>query len=356
MTKPRHSFEGFRRYIQMRSVRVFILVEGKRVDSYFYGHICKPVCDDANLPYEVVRGDRLGQSGGKETLLGLYSHLHSVGSLTDNSNGLTKWCVFFLDKDVDDILRKQIPSPHIVYTPVYGVENVVFAEGELITALSAASSLDPGLIQQRIGDSQVWRRQRADEWNAFLVLCLFSRRYDVNGPCRFGRNTLPLNDGLHGPGNAVQIAARKAELEQQSGFPAAKFARKYRACERLVERIFAAGLQDVIFNGKWYLGLSMWEVEQAAPEQYNAHALSNGISAALLATLNFDEAWAEYYRGALRNLIEPNDAPPAPTDHENSTKLELTVGQWLALRWQSLVAGIRGLFSRLVHPEIGPAS
>lgn len=299
----------------MSATRVFIIVEGRRTDPYFYGRLSKSVCDNVNLPYEVVRGDRFAKSGGKQTLIGLYKYLKSANSLTVRSKASAAWCVFFLDKDVDDILKQLITSPHVVYTPAYGVENVVTGEANLINAVSAASGLDPGLIQQRLGNSLAWRRQMAEEWKDFLVLCLFSHKHGINGMCRYGRQALPLGEGLQGPGNGAQIAIRRAELEQQSRLPALQFERKYRACARLVERIFRAQRQDLIFNGKWYLGLLVREVEQAAPvDGFNPHALSNSISAALCTTLNFEADWAAYYKDRLRSLIEAEAPSAGPND------------------------------------------
>lgn len=291
--------------MQMSATRVFILVEGRQIDTYFYSEIGRRVCASAGLSYEIVRADRVGESGGKGTLMELHEFLYLGGSLIDRSKGSETWCFFYLDKDVDDILCKQIESKHVVYTPFYSVENVLFIYGDLVRGAAAAASLDAARVGLRIPNSEAWRREKAELWKDFVTLCLFSQKYRINCDCHYGRNTSPLNNPADTEADAEEVAARMTALEGLSGLPGVDFDRKFRASARLVRRVYGRGEHDILFNGKWYRELLMREIEIVAQgEQYNRHALANGITASLAATLDFDSPWAEYFGGPLRKLVE----------------------------------------------------
>src|SRR5260370_23440975 len=234
----------------MSATRVFIFVEGRHTDVFFYGELSRPVCDSAGLEREIVRADRVSGSGGKQDLLALYRYLEAADSLTERSKGTESWCLFYLDKDVDDILGQVVLSPHIVYTPCYTVENALFMYGDLIRAMAAASSLDPARLTRRIPDKTAWAREKANAWKEFVALCLFSQKYGVHTDCTYKRNSSPLHEsGSHDLAGQLQV--RKNELQQRSGLTAEQIERKFQASLRLVERIYKKNLHDSVFNGKW---------------------------------------------------------------------------------------------------------
>jgi hypothetical protein len=287
----------------MSATRVFILVEGRHSDVFFYGELSRPVCESLGLECEIVRADRVSGSGGKQTLLALYRYLEAADSLTERTKARESWCLFYLDKDVDDILGHIVSSRHIVYTPCYAVENALFMYGSLIRAMAAASSLDAAALKLRIPDKTAWAREKAIAWREFVALCLFSQKYGIHTDCTYNCNSSPLHGGTTET-VAVRLQARKVELQQRSGLTAEQIDRKFRASLRLVDRIYWKKQLDSVFNGKWYVPLLMQEIEVVAGgEQYSSHALSNGLTAALKATLDFNGAWTEHFRAPLRELI-----------------------------------------------------
>jgi len=287
----------------MSAARVFIFVEGRNTDVFFYGEVSRPVCEAVGLECEIVRADRVSSTGGKQGLLALYRHFEATDSLTERSKGTESWCLFYLDKDVDDILGELVLSPHIIYSPCYTVENALFMFGDLIRAMAAASSLDTARLARRIPDKTAWARGKATAWREFVALCLFSEKQGIHTDCTYNCNSSPLHEGGQGT-VADRLQARKIELEQRSGLTAEQIDRKFRASLRLIDRIYRKNQHDSVFNGKWYIPLLMREIEAVADgEQYNAHALSNGLTAALRATLDFNGIWTEHFRVPLRELI-----------------------------------------------------
>lgn len=305
MKKPYHSPEAFRRLIQMSSTRVFVFVEGQDTDAFFFGEVCRPICESLGISYELVRADRISASGGKEALIRCYELLNTAGSLVERSRATPAISMFFLDKDIDDVLCKQVESAHVVYTPFYNVENVLFVHGDVVRAAAAASSFDSARLQRRIPDSATWRRASAQRWIDFVVFCLFAHKHRLPFDCTYRRNVSPLNDPADSIPTPEVIRQKKDELRGCSGFSEAVFARKFGATRRLVERIYNAGKHDLIFNGKWYRNLLEREIEVVAgDEPYNSFGVANGILAALRANLDFGGAWAEHYRAPLRALID----------------------------------------------------
>jgi hypothetical protein len=302
--RPHHSAAGFRRYMQMSSARLFVLVEGKHTDAFFYGELVKPVCDGAGVTYEIVRADRFSERGGKQALLALYRDLEMNAALTQTAAGVRSWCVFYLDKDVDDLLKELVVSPHVVYTPSYNVENVIFTRGQLVRAAAAASSLDTEQLRVQIPDSAAWRSASAGRWQEFVALCLLSKKLKTDCDCNYGNAASPLNEPPDAPTDAAKLVARKAELVRRSGLSAESIDRKLRASLRLVRRLHERGQHDAVFNGKWYRKLVARAIELAARgEDFSGHALANSITAALLSTLDFDEPWGEHFRAPLRELL-----------------------------------------------------
>ena len=126
MTRLRHSLAGLLRYIQISRNGLFVIVEGKKTDPFFYSRLIGPICAAAGISYDIVYGNSVEGLGGKSTLIGLYEGLESNKLLARRDGNLDKRCLFYLDKDVDDVMHKLIRSPHVVYTPFHCVENALF--------------------------------------------------------------------------------------------------------------------------------------------------------------------------------------------------------------------------------------
>jgi hypothetical protein len=287
----------------MSSNAVFVLVEGKGVDPFFYSRLLRPVAEAAALQCDILRADFVTGAGGKRTLLELHRYLESSNALTLQVENATKYCIFYLDKDVDDVTGNLIRSKHVVYTPFYCIENHLFVYGELVNAAAAASSLDPEDIRARIPDSNAWRREKAQNWKEFLILSLLSHRLGVNCDCHYGRPTSPLNVPSESPTNAARADQISGELSALSQLPQRLFDLKLRALRRYIECLFAKDLFDRVFNGKWYFELIRREINLAAGGKRHNNPPTLAIAAALSASIPFEGVWTEHFRRPLRELL-----------------------------------------------------
>lgn len=294
----------------MSTKQLFILVEGSDVDPFFYSRLLRPVCESAQIPCDVVRGDIVSGNGGKQTLLELHQYLASTGSLVQQIGTTRKWCLFCLDKDIDDLTGKLVSSRHIVYTPFYCVENALFMYGEVVTAAAAASSLDPEEIRARIPSCDEWRRRKTEHWKEFLVLSLLSNRLRVNCACHYGRRTSPLNAPADGPTDMQRADTIRQELRTRARLPLQTFDRKLGAVRRYVECRYRKNLHDTLFNGKWYIEFLRREIHLVSEGRRRNNPPTSALVGALNLSIDFSGPWTEHFRQPLRDLIshEPNEA------------------------------------------------
>ncbi|HEX9990603.1 MAG TPA: DUF4435 domain-containing protein [Chloroflexia bacterium] len=303
MSRLTHSFPGLRRAMQMSRTRLFAFVEGKS-DRYFYGRICRSICEPAGIAFEVSSADIIsGTGGGKTVLLAFFEYLRQRSSLLDNLHGKTTGSIFFLDKDIDDVLRTQRRSDHLVYTRYYDLENHIFVQGNLISAAAAVAGLDEDWLRLRLGDADLWRLKVAEHWKDWVTFCMFSRKRKIR--CRYNYGSAScLNVPPQDPPSAVLKAQHLTALEALSGRTSHQFRRSMRAIASLVDYFYARGYHDHVFRGKWYPELIEEELKAiAGTELLDASGIRNRIVFALLMTIDFEGHWAEYFKEPVRRLI-----------------------------------------------------
>ena len=80
MSRLTHTRSGFRRQMQVSVTPLFVFVEGRDSDPFFYDGVCRSVCSPAQVAYRIVRGDELGSGGGKMVLLQFFDYLRTVNN------------------------------------------------------------------------------------------------------------------------------------------------------------------------------------------------------------------------------------------------------------------------------------
>ncbi|MDM8561787.1 DUF4435 domain-containing protein [Candidatus Marithioploca araucensis] len=306
MNRLRHSWKGYRRKMQMSSYQIFVFVEGKINDPYFYGEICRAVVSQSSgIRYTIRQAKEIpGDTGGKSALIAFFLYLKRNSALLDNFKDKKTGIIFFLDKDVDDLLRKQRRSEHVVYTQHYDVENHIFVEGNLGKAAAAAASMDYQQIIAGIGDYNNWRDQAAKKWKEWVKLCLFARKKDIGCECTY-RNPSKINNPLYELLDSTTYAQYLNRLENRSGLSSVQFKMAFKRVSKLVDNLYAAGEHDRIFKGKWYAGFLEAKIKTIAGNTpFNSKTLANRLTTAITMTLDFDAPWAEQFKEPLKKLIK----------------------------------------------------
>ena len=309
MSRLRHSFQAYRRSMQMSSDKVFVFVEGK-TDRYFYGKICESVCGQAGVPYRLASADELDQgttvatkTGGKTVLDNFFVYLRQSTCLADDFQGKKTVVLFFSDKDIDDLLRKQRRSPHVVYTRHYTIENEIFREGDIAEAAAAATSMDIQVVARGLGDQAKWREEVAELWKDWVKLCVFAKKREIR-ECNYGSSSR-VNSPLYGPVDPILLSSVLATLEARSTLSSTDFALKYAKVSKYVDHIYANNQFDTIFSGKWYMNFLVERVKTIAGNRaYDQEALPKRLRSSLTLTIDFQAPWAEHFKSPLREIVQ----------------------------------------------------
>jgi hypothetical protein len=305
MSPPlRHDLLALARAMQVSKTQVFLFTEGHENDPYFYSKICEAVCSPAGISYEhrSVREVPPG-AGGKNAVIAFFKYLRRKQLLVNDFKGKRTAVVFFLDKDIDDILGTRLKSLHVVYTKYYDVENHLFAAADLAEVAAAAGSFDKARIAGAIGNSDDWRARNAALWKDWIKLCVFAKKRKIRSEQNYGV-TSRINDPPNRPADAAELAARLAQLQAATGLPANKFRRAFARVSKLVENLFAEGSHDIVFKGKWYATLLDAEIRDiAAGRPSSDQNLTGRLLTGLALTVRFDDPWAEYFRTAIGRVL-----------------------------------------------------
>jgi hypothetical protein len=305
MSRLVHTRRGFHRAMQISKAELFTFMEGKSVDRYFYGRLCTSVCEPKGTVYEQVIGNQVppGGSGGKEVLLGFFKYLRRKAALVDTFKGKTTRALFFLDKDIDDLSRMMLRSPHLIYTEFYHLENYLFRFGSLADAAASAASLDRNIIEVGLGDSSNWLNSRAENWHDWITLCVFSKTLKIGGQANYGIVS-PLNKPPNSPTDPAARAALIAGIQAASGMAPAAFSQILKRVYRRINRIFRAGQHDRVFKGKWYAFILAQDIKAIAGGQpYDERFVQQKLLGSLPVTLDYDAAWSGYFKSRIVALL-----------------------------------------------------
>ena len=301
-TRVGHSLGAMRRLVQMSGKRVLIYVEGRDLDPDFYSRLCRGICLERELAYEIFVADRIaGDGGGKGVLIRLFEFLRNKGALVDRSGPTSKLVMFYVDKDTDDVFRQRRRSGHIVYTSYYCLENHLFCEGELLAGIATAGSIDLEIVRSRIPDPIQWRRNAAARWRDWIVLCLTAQRLRLPGQASYSVNHAAVDSNV----NPASLVTCQTDLQTRSRLPANQFNRMLAWARNRVDRSIRLGEHDGLFKGKWYLVFVQYELDQIALAHgpINRNGARDRLMGSLITTLRFGEPWAEHYKEPLRRAI-----------------------------------------------------
>jgi hypothetical protein len=289
--------------MQVSRANVFVFVEGK-TDQYFYSKVCEAVLSPKGLDFEICLAQELPKTtGGKASLLKFFTFLSRASSLMDDFGGRKRVSIFYLDKDIDDILKKTRTSEHIVYTKYYCLENHFFANGDLVEVLAASACLLIRTVRNGLPNSNdQWRRNAAETWKDWIKLCVFSRKRNINYDCNYGVNSSRINGAPYSTVDPGLYGVRMTQLEQRSGLSARGFKLSFGRVSRDIDELFDEDEFDSVFKGKWY---SLFLASDARRIGGMAvAALPDKVLAALQVGIDVRAAWTRHFRNPLAVVIK----------------------------------------------------
>jgi hypothetical protein len=287
--------------MQVSCNSLWFLVEG-RDDKVFLSNICAQNQSAGSLPYTLALADEIDGAAakGKQALLMLYRKLRSKQLLLTDFKGKRTAVVFFLDKDIDDLLRTKAKSDHVIYTDLFCMENYLCACGHIASALAAAEGLDVAAVKQSIGPTASgWCRRvvnRWREWTEYCVLVAFRR---IPRCPNYGTKGSLFHPEALGPCNDIRAQEYWSRAQHNSGMTPTQFAAARRKVAQKVENVFRAHKHDAVFNGLWYIRLLIEEGRSIAGGARQARATPKSLVASLLTTLDYSAAWSKPIHSAI---------------------------------------------------------
>ena len=308
MSRLRHTLSGFFRKLQIHDRHVFAFVEGNYNDSFFFGNICESVCKSRNLSYQILRAEELPvQAGGKEALVQFYKIARSRKSLIIHFTRKSSVLIFFLDKDVDDILRKMCRSDHVIYTRYYDIENHLFLNANFERAVAATCSRDETEIRSLPLFQNNWCHNAAVRWKEWVTLCLICMIKGI-ALANYRNNSSSVNIPRNGPVDPNAFEDMKNRIISALGCSDEEFDDEYSKVAARVDKIYRQGRQDIIFKGKWYPSLLENDlVDYYSPGGIRVFGIKRAICKTLAATLDFSDQWAKHFTDKIEKVLEKLD-------------------------------------------------
>jgi len=296
-----HSNPGLIRACQMSAASVFFFVEGK-TDRPFYSKLCETILSPISISYEIRLASELAAEfgSGKQALLSLHDKLVQDSLLLTSLENKKTVIGFFLDKDVDDYCNRQVHSVHLIYTEFYTVDNYYFRNGDLQDSVCEATNVDIGRVRAAIpGVNTDWLNHAAATWLEWTAICLFVAQRNLGYRANYNVNScINRNKGLYYDElDKVLLDAELKNLQRQSKLTSLGFKRTFNRTFCKTEKIFRAGDQDKIFNGKWYACFLAHDAEKLAKAHSGSvRRLPDKLRENLRQSLHYSEPWTDYFK------------------------------------------------------------
>jgi hypothetical protein len=302
MKRLRHSSVGYLRFMQLSSTELFVFVEGEQSDPYFYACILASI-PNLNVSYRIFLARELpGAAGGKQALLNFFSFLRRKKMLFSSLSGRNTTCVFFLDKDVDDLQHKLKRSQHVVYTEHYDVQNYIFMHGNLVIGAASAASCDPTSLSGELSDASAWCLRIVFLWREWISLCLLTLKNRI--PCEANYRVMSrVQSRPCGCLDSRRYAREIHRVAKQGGLKIAAFSPQVTATTRIVDRYFAKGQHHRLFKGKWFGTILADDIDRImAGRPYHSNGLARRLPSAIAATIDFTEPWTDHFKRPICGL------------------------------------------------------
>ncbi len=305
MTIPAYSPHAFMMRVSMaRRIGLFIIVEGVRVEKWFYDEICQRSDKIVAAGYKifdvefVTRG--LNPAGGKSRVLRLFDEVAQQGEFSQESQKQSATMMFCVDSDFDRIVGKVRRSRHLTYTWLPDVEAHLFDDFnavEFIRRCHSAPKDDAEVIASQLAN---WKQHIAEEWRLWFEMCLTAHYCGMNSPV-FGTPPRTL-----GPGCQVDtstISGLKSKIISKYGKELFHL-NSSRAKARL-DTIYASNKHAMLLKGKWLSSQLRYESNTCAESQgFPKVNHSDSVLEAVKGSANFGLKTTRYYTRRFEALID----------------------------------------------------
>lgn len=304
MNRPKRSLDGYFRSLQMSKYQLFIFVEGKESDSFVYGKMSEIVCSESGILRQIRSAKELPtEAGGKMALLEFHQSMRKSKKLFSNLSGKKTAIAFIVDKDVDDLTKSKRKCGHLIYTKYYDIQNHIFKEGDFVSAVSAAASIDPNIIREHPVFSNKWCKKAAQRWEKWVALCLFSNKHKIQNVCNY-RVCSKINNPINGIVDEIKYKEYHDEVIKNYAGTELEYETNFKLVESLVNKLYSDENHDVVFKGKWYPILLESDLrDEFGSRDFHLDRFSQRINSTLSTTMNFSGKWVKHFTVPLNKLV-----------------------------------------------------
>ncbi|MFJ9784207.1 hypothetical protein ACIRSS_31840 [Amycolatopsis sp. NPDC101161] len=285
--------------------RVFLVVEGKNHDQWYYEALCNksPDLKQAGVTAYTASsiGRELGENlQGKKGVLRVHDRLKELKSLSIGNGTRRKVIMCCVDADHDRTAGKMKRSKHLTYTQLPDVEAHILndcSEKELLARTLSTTDTGASDAARDLGN---WRKAYAVECKDWFVACHISAHLAIQG----GPNPDTPPPLKQGKLDRQALSKLLQSIEKSSGAAAYTAARK--VIEGRIDALITSRRYTRILKGKWLAS----HLARKLHEYAKKHGLdSSGNATSILACakgmLDFQSSWATYFRARVRSVLTP---------------------------------------------------
>ncbi len=286
MRRLRHSIKAQIATLRLTTRTLIVFFEGKDLDPFYYGQIVTRFADSLDLAVGMKRAEELpnnadanrGGAGGKKALLKAAAFWERYRAKYLHNWSTKKSIAFCVDKDSDDYTGLPHFLPTVVRTPMFCVENHLFASADLVAACEIALSLAPGEMTL-FKDGPAWRQAACSRWEDWITFCLLCTRLEAKRVPNYSSTSL-FNSPANATADQNAIASHYSRLQVASGFSHNEFLDLRKITEEFCKTELSSGRQDRLFKGKWYIDVLYADLLNS---QWNRRTKQLGKDALLVA-------------------------------------------------------------------------
>jgi hypothetical protein len=285
-------YQAHLRAIQISNNELFAYCEGRQIDPYIYSEILSKSGISRSHKFAIHRIEHITGTGGKDALFKLHDYMRTRKHLISKYKGKFLYCVFFVDKDIDDLQRKTRRSLHIFYTALYDIEVHLYRDGNLRRSIAVALSTDVKSIPVKYDVPAVWIESKAFEWRHWLTLCIFSKIYDIQSDCSYKRPSI-INNTSDEMELLEKFESFKLNLFKLSKLEKSEFQKKFQKVENKIESLSRDRALSSILKGKWLIGIISSELrDDLFGLKPDFNAFSHKLLTALQSNFDFYSNWS----------------------------------------------------------------
>ncbi|MFD3458410.1 hypothetical protein ACFWVM_01760 [Nocardia fluminea] len=268
-----------------RRFGLFLVIEGKKTEPWFYDEICMASPKIRNLKYAVYPVETVARGatgGGKTQVFQVFDEVRKSGALSHRTAANQAAVMFCVDADHDRIIGGMRRSKNITYTALPDVEAHIFDDFDIEVFLRRSYSACDADLRSFSNSLRDWRNGVARQWRPWFEMCLTAHYCGLRDP---SPGTPPRV--LPACGSVEPTGLTHLEKKIIAAVGSSRYAIEHKRAISDLDKLYIRNHEYKLLKGKW-LPSQLLRIANG-----NAHALG-------LPKLKSAEAVLEAVKGAAK--------------------------------------------------------